>query len=516
MPSEYLSSKLAWPPAATGLSNPVKNDFPVHLKNLDLMQETRNVKLSNALFYSVLKGRLQKTKFLIDQGINVNARNDHGYNPLVASLHIDKDSKRRKMFRLLLQNGANPLARDVPNNRDVLSWACLLGCSEQVVTLLTDFGGDIHLTDLDRHGLTAFHYAIHSNKETVVRSLITIFNKYNISVDIQDGQGMTPYVHARRLGYVEIADLLRNEGNASIGHADNVSFKSPREWSQIGRFERQWDDYHTTKKELDRARICGRLNRAKALKEVRMPSVPSMTSFQDDDAPSLKSYAASDVGPSTERKSQRSDGIDWSSSRAATKAKDSRRLVQSVCTFPPDRMNNSKPPVLEKRSYLPMDTYFDDDIDAQSIKTRFSNKAALNLLAMTSDKGKLVARFHSSKFDESKSSQYHTGNVSNFLTILSDQSSSSYRQSVTVPPPHVPTPPAAKHKPKHKSNVSTLAIIMGRQRSGSKKRKTPNLSKAAESRRNKNNGSYLAKTSKTKNKSKHFVLPNIKLNDRAF
>ena len=513
MPSEGLRSKLAWPPTDTGLSIPIKNDFPIHLKSLDLMEETQSVKLSNVLFYSVLKGRLQKTKYFINHGVNVNARNDHGYNPLVAALHIDTDSKRSKMFRLLLACGANSMARDIPNNRDVLSWACLLGCSEQVDTLLEDFAGDIHLTDIDRHGLTALHYATHSNNAAVVQSLLTIFNKYDISVDIPDSHGMTPYVHARRLGYTQIADILRNEGNASIGHADNINFKSPREWSQIGRFERQWEEYHMTKKELDRARIHGKLNKAKALREVRMPSVPSLTSIHDDDSPSVKSCAASDIGPSTERPSTRVDGMDASSSRAI-KVKDSGRLVQSVCTSPQDRLNNSRRPVLSKRSYLPMETY-SDDTDAQSVATRFSNKATLNLMAMT-DKGKLVNKFHSSQTDESKSAQYQGGNVSSFLTILSDQSSSSYRQSVTVPPPRAPTPPPTKRKPKHKSNVSTLAIIMGRQRSGNRKRKTPNLSKAAEARKNKNTGAYMDKHSKTKNKSKHFVLPNIKINDRAF
>ncbi len=59
-----------------------------------------------------------------------------------------------------------------------------------------------------------------------VKSIITVpffyavMRKYDLSVDINDSEGVTPYVHAKRVHQEEIADILVNVGNASTWQDD--------------------------------------------------------------------------------------------------------------------------------------------------------------------------------------------------------------------------------------------------------------------------------------------------------
>ena len=62
----------------------------------------------------------------------MNSRNDYGYSVLTAALHVDEDKRRDKLFRLLLDRGADPHFKDSTHSRSVLHWACVLGRTQQV------------------------------------------------------------------------------------------------------------------------------------------------------------------------------------------------------------------------------------------------------------------------------------------------------------------------------------------------------------------------------------------------
>lgn len=93
----------------------------------------------------------------------------------------------------------------------------------------------------------------------MVEILLKFHSRFGVTVDVTDNLGLTPYLHARRLGYKEIADVLRIKGQASEGRADNL-FRSPREWSQIGKTERQKAREMEIINKIKAAKIMGKPN----------------------------------------------------------------------------------------------------------------------------------------------------------------------------------------------------------------------------------------------------------------
>ncbi|KAL8588990.1 hypothetical protein ACOMHN_065772 [Nucella lapillus] len=241
--------------------------FPDYLKDMDLLGDNGNhakFTTANSLFQSVLRGRIRSTEYQLDRGTAVDGRNDYGFSVLTAALHIDDKKRRDKMFRLLLQRGADPHFKDGTHDRNVLHWACVLGRAEQVETLLTEVAADLDLREKDNSSHTALHHAVMAGHLPVVRLLVDIHRKFGVTVDMADRLGLTPYLHAKRLGYREVAEHLHSEGCASQGQCD-LLFRSPREWSQIGRFERQKAVQVNAVEAINNAKIQGKLKHLRSL-----------------------------------------------------------------------------------------------------------------------------------------------------------------------------------------------------------------------------------------------------------
>lgn len=68
----------------------------------------------------------------------------------------------------------------------------------------------------DCDGLTLLHYAVINNMQRLVEAIIQRLTRYYISIDIPDSEGLTPYIHAKRLNLTHVADRLAEAG-ASTG-----------------------------------------------------------------------------------------------------------------------------------------------------------------------------------------------------------------------------------------------------------------------------------------------------------
>ncbi|KAJ8319514.1 hypothetical protein KUTeg_004605 [Tegillarca granosa] len=202
--------------------------------------------MGNHLFKSVFKCRFKKVKLLLDKGFNVNTKNDYGYNVLVAALHIESEIHRGKMFKFLLDRQADPLGKDPKYERTVLSWACLLGRLNEVVMIFQRFKGEFDLVDKDKDGMTALHHATQGGHLEVVRAVVQEMRRFRLSVDIPDKLGLSPYLHARRLGFTEIAEVLREE--AQRVHFGNVP--GPRSASEPSYSDSGLYPYQKTKSQL--------------------------------------------------------------------------------------------------------------------------------------------------------------------------------------------------------------------------------------------------------------------------
>ena len=164
---------------------------------------------SEAILKAVKGCKIQQLRILLKYGAKLTP-----YGILLESLMIDQPDKRKIMFRFLIRNGANYNEVDA-TGRDVLLWACYLGRITQVKHLLENFPGDLNLCRRDNYGSTGLHYAVELGLKDVVEELCKAMVKFNLSVDIANRDGNSPYIVAKILNRPEIMTILVNNGNAS-------------------------------------------------------------------------------------------------------------------------------------------------------------------------------------------------------------------------------------------------------------------------------------------------------------
>ncbi len=128
---------------------------------------------------------------------------------------------------------------DKRTGMDVLGWAAHLGRAQQVETIMKLTAMDIDFLRKDNNSLTALHHAVQSGNVKAVQPIVEACARYKISIDICDKQGITPYIQARKLGYLDIAELLVNTGRASTFQSDGKFFKSADDWAKEGIEERR-------------------------------------------------------------------------------------------------------------------------------------------------------------------------------------------------------------------------------------------------------------------------------------
>lgn len=432
--SEALDAEVLRTSVLSAQENPVQPKVPV----------TRQTKscVASGLFHNVYKGRLKKVQFLLKTGLNVNAKNDYGYGVLVAALHIDNDSKRRRMFEFLLENDADPMLKDPKHKRNALSWAAVLGRSEQADMLLDSYMGEFNFHEKDKEGMTAIHLATQGGHTEIVKSLVREMTRYGTTVDVPDNMGLTPYLHAKRLGYGLIADILKVEGGACEGQGDMYSFKRADEWRDIGIKERNEEVRKRRDSQYEQAAIAGS---ARMLMEFEGPgyeiiSIPTPKQRKRT-LESNRSLSTSDV-----------DGLE-------------RDTNKSVRILSP--RSNVSSYTGQKRRISKYDRPFYDSPD------RSPQLNTLSLIQMRETKrGIAPKQFRSSELDASKVEEFKhiVGDLATMMDYLAIQHSKSFRRSVP--------PLKLKHEDQTSDTKrSTLAILFGKKKGGRKSPKSPGSGK---------------------------------------
>ncbi|GFR72117.1 ankyrin repeat domain-containing protein 50 [Elysia marginata] len=256
-------------------SSKINSNNHKNTNNSLFQHDKQKMTMANSFFQAVIKGSVNKVKHQLSRGHSINSKNDYGMSPLVAALHIEDEAKRSRMFCLLLEKGCSYKTRDTSHDRPVLHWACVLGQVPEVKTLLEETAGDIKLSEKDGEGYTALHHAVKIGNLPIVQNLVDYHVKFGVPVDLPDKMGLTPYIHARRLGYRDVAGILREQGLASLGHGDNL-FRSPREWSQIGKFERKKAIELSINDQVNAAKVMGKLNLARLVSNSPRMAVPGI------------------------------------------------------------------------------------------------------------------------------------------------------------------------------------------------------------------------------------------------
>jgi len=161
-----------------------------------------NSVLANSLLNEASVDRnFEMVKFLVENGVDINATNDVGNT----ALHIAADRGFDEILELLLQNKADV---DIKNQlgKTPLVYAVGGGRGISVAELLIDNGADINVRE--KHGKTLLIRSVLVGRELVVRFLV----QKGADVNLQDSQCMTALDWAREKGYEELAKFLSAHG----------------------------------------------------------------------------------------------------------------------------------------------------------------------------------------------------------------------------------------------------------------------------------------------------------------
>lgn len=215
----------------TDSAQPVSNESNSDEKRVKVMNQE--------LIASAEKGDVDNVLKLLQDGADINATDERGRTAVMAATYNNKV----ETVKALIQKGADINIRD-ENLNNVLLYAGAEGLLD-IVQLAIDSGADSKLTN--RYGGTALIPAAERGHVEVVQELLTrsdievnhinnldwtalleavilgnggekhqqivqLLIDHGADVNIGDGDGATPLMHARQRGYQEIANILIEAG----------------------------------------------------------------------------------------------------------------------------------------------------------------------------------------------------------------------------------------------------------------------------------------------------------------
>lgn len=160
------------------------------------------------LLVAAAMGHVKVAALLIENGADVNAKENNGFTPL----HRAAAKDHVKVAALLIEKGADVNAKDEIQGNTPLHTAAFDGHLD-MATLLIKNGADVN--SKSSYGFTPLHRAAAKGLVAVVELLINKDAKVNAKTDIGD----TPLHLAAAKGHVKVAALL-------IGNGANVNAKN--------------------------------------------------------------------------------------------------------------------------------------------------------------------------------------------------------------------------------------------------------------------------------------------------
>ena len=322
--------------------------------------------------------------------------------------------------------------------------------------------GEIDVLRGDKDKRNPLHHATIGGHENVVRILLMHMDKYKLCVDVPDASGLTPFIYSRRLGHHEIAHILLTLGQASINQLDTVTYRSAEEWAMIGAKERAHKYKRERRRQMAYYKIRGKLP---PLEENTGP-VPSI-SLTDSNGHVTSTASGSNIA-----------GSEGSSSKSSIGGLESTSCLRVGPGVGATNHNEAAPmeighsgfdiPDYSHHNGVSMNNRAErgcpDVFKAPSLTGSTHAVPAFNsLIGLQSTSGSEVnhpSQFVSSEVDTARASELGImGSLNEMFQVKADQSSTAFR-NVAVPRP--PSPPKVEVIKKKKKNVSTLAILMGR------------------------------------------------------
>lgn len=169
----------------------------------DEEESKRLEKNTNELFLALKNKNLKKAKRLIEQGVNVYAKDKVNRT----SLHWSVENGYYEVVKSLLSNGADVHAVAGVNQENLTSLHTAAGNGYvDIVKLLLDYGADINAQS--KKGITPLYFAAHKVKQNVVEFLL----KNGAEVNYVNKKGDTLLHIAAKEGHVDVVKLLLDCG----------------------------------------------------------------------------------------------------------------------------------------------------------------------------------------------------------------------------------------------------------------------------------------------------------------
>jgi cytohesin len=170
------------------------------------------------LFEALREDQRNMVLLLIDNGVDVNIKDEHRFTPL----HCAAQQGYSEIAELLIAKGANVNATDMMGETPLHS--AVLGGHKDVVEVLLAGGADLDAENLIRR--TPLHFAARDGYVDVVEVLLA----QGASVNVKDkSPGRTPLHYAAQQDHKDIAELLLAQG-ADVNARDLLS-RTPLYWA---------------------------------------------------------------------------------------------------------------------------------------------------------------------------------------------------------------------------------------------------------------------------------------------
>uniref|UniRef100_A0A7S2U3G0 Uncharacterized protein n=1 Tax=Lotharella oceanica TaxID=641309 RepID=A0A7S2U3G0_9EUKA len=173
---------------------------------------------SGRLLEAAERGNLAEVKHLLDDGANVEVRDDTGRSPLILAAgasHVD-------VVEYLVGHSKADLEAKQQDGRTALMLAVLSGNLE-VVRYLIEHKANVEAADDD--GLTALMLAAHWRHRDIVKHLV---EHAKANVEVEDKNGNTALCWAAYRGYTEVVQYLVENTKAKIKHGTSALVEAIR------------------------------------------------------------------------------------------------------------------------------------------------------------------------------------------------------------------------------------------------------------------------------------------------
>lgn len=164
-------------------------------KNLNTQYFDRKINKEN-FFRAVKTGDCNKIRLYVNNGIDINSKDEDGWTALMIASENDK----KKIVKLLIELGADVKVQDDDEGKTALMHAIYVNSDENAKILLKN-GSDINAKD--NYGQTPFILAACSNSKTIGELLIDL----GADIDAYDDQGKTAF----DLGNNDFQNFLRKQ-----------------------------------------------------------------------------------------------------------------------------------------------------------------------------------------------------------------------------------------------------------------------------------------------------------------